>query len=218
MDWEEVKDEVLSSVYGDVAITAVSIPLSGYKRGVFAALPGLIYFIRCKDGEGFAVIRLLEVDEDEGRYTFEWIYETRHETLNKVSWKTGVVSLEADNFYLIADRQTFYGDVETTEIHSDPGDADSCTLEIEWQENGVEMRLYLYFESDGVDWWSDEFRTYNGREDGDWIYYTGEFFKSRLGTAFMGDFERESNPNNDYSGKVHFDNLKLQAFLTQKGK
>jgi hypothetical protein len=137
------------------------------------------------------------------------------ENLRPISWITNRVSLEADDFYLIADGDTFYADVSDIDIHSDAGDSTYCTLELTWQENNVEMRLFIYFDADGTDWWSSEFRTYDGQTSADWICYYGTFFMSPLGTAFTGDFEEESTAGNEYTGKVYFQNLALQAFLNQ---
>lgn len=94
--------------------------------------------------------------------------------------------------------------------HSDPGDATSTTLELTWQEHGVEMRLFIYFTSDGRDWWSDEIRTYDGGSPGEWITYEGEFFRRPLGTAFVGDFE-VSQPAPG-TGRVHLAGAQLEAF------
>lgn len=140
------------------------------------------------------------------------------EELNSVNWSTNRVSLEAEDFFIIADEDTFYADVSNVDVHSDPGDSAYCSLEVTWQEKGVEMRLYIYFHADGQYWWSDEFRTYNGQSGPhvDWIYYYGTFFRSPLGTAFTGDFEKESSDTgNQYQGKLHFQDLNLQAFLNQ---
>ncbi|UCG84488.1 MAG: hypothetical protein JSW38_06665 [Dehalococcoidia bacterium] len=134
-------------------------------------------------------------------------------TQNNVSWKTDQVLLEADNFYIVADGQNFYGNDETLDIGSDPGSHHYTTLELEWQEHGVEMRLYIYLKADDTYWWSDEIRTYDGKQDSNWIYYHGTFFRSRLGSAFKGDIVLKSDPDNDYAGEIHFEKLNLQAFL-----
>ncbi len=141
---------------------------------------------------------------------------TEEENLNPVIWETTEVSLEANHFLIVADGDTFLANVSGVEVSSDPGDSAYCTLEITWYEEDVEMRLYIYFHSDGSDWWSDEFRTYNGKgpEQDDWIYYYGRYFESPVGTAFNGDFEEaSSDTGNTYTGKVYFQSLRLQAFL-----
>ena len=132
---------------------------------------------------------------------------------NQVSWKTDVVSLECADFYIVADGQTFYADVDQVDVHSDPGDEGYCTLELIWQENGVEMRLNMYFKADAQKWWSDEIRTYDGQVNGDWIYYTGTFFESALGEAFSGSLEI---PSGSATSRVHFGELNLQAFLSAR--
>jgi hypothetical protein len=137
---------------------------------------------------------------------------------NPVSWNTDYVQLEADDFFIIADNDTFFADVDSNSmsIFSDPGDSAYTTLEVIWQEKGVEMRLFIYFIADGTDWWSEEFRTYDGQPSPDWIYYYGTFFKSHLGSQYAGDFEQsDSTSVNNYHGKIYFENLRLRAFLTQ---
>jgi len=141
-------------------------------------------------------------------------------TLNPVSWKTDYVFLEADDFYIIADGQKYSADVNTVMVDSDPGDATYTTLEMIWDENNREMRLFMYFFADGEYWWSPELRTYNGQEWENWIYYKEkEYFKTSLGTVFTGDIDlnsTSSDPNNQYTGSIHFENLRLQAFLDQQ--
>ena len=134
------------------------------------------------------------------------------ENLRPISWITDRVSLEADDFYIVANGEKYYANVEDVQVHSDPGSATYCSLEVEWQENGVEMRLYIYFNATQTHWWSDEIRTYDGQVSGEWIYYTGNFFDSSIGTAFTGDIDLQSDADNDYAGEIHFDNLTLQAF------
>ncbi len=128
-----------------------------------------------------------------------------------VSWKTDVVSLKCDDFYIVAEGQTFKADVDEVDVHSDAGDETYCTLELVWPENGVEMRLNIYFRSDGSQWWSDEIRTYDGQTPGDWLYYTaGDFFKTDLGEPFNGSVEITSG----LTSRIHFGGLTLQAFLS----
>lgn len=129
---------------------------------------------------------------------------------NAVEWRTETVSLSADNFYIIANGQTFTADVPGVEVDGDPGDAAYTTLEIEWEEHGVPMRLYIYFESDGSIWQSFEIRTYDGSPDGEWITYEGTSFTEPLGQAYqMGSFVREY-----YGNGLYFENLRVQAFTT----
>ena len=132
-------------------------------------------------------------------------------TGRQVSWSTDVASLQCADFYIVANGQTFYGDVDQVEVHSDPGWPGYCTLEMIWQENGVEMRLFIYFKADGSKWWSDEIRTYDGQANADWIYYTGTFFESALGEPYSGSYDIA---NESMTSMIHFGGLNLQAFLS----
>ena len=81
---------------------------------------------------------------------------------DQISWKTDVVSLTAREFSIVAGGKTFRAATPKVDVQSDPGDATYRTLEATWQENGVEMRLNLYFGGDATAWWVDEVRIYNG--------------------------------------------------------
>lgn len=106
--------------------------------------------------------------------------------MNAVRWSTAAVDFVAEDFYLEAHGKRYLANVASVERHSDPGTATYRTLEVTWQEHGTEMRVYLYFAADATHWWVNEIRTYNGRTPGDWITYTGEFFKTPQGRPFRG--------------------------------
>jgi hypothetical protein len=130
--------------------------------------------------------------------------------LNPVSWNTGVVSLTADDFYIDASGVKYLANVPGVSVGGS-----SSTLELTWIEHGSDMRLYIYFAKDATNWWSYAIRTYDGAmNDGTrWIYYSGEFFKSALGTQFQGDVDLTSGgSDNGVAGKLHFKNLRLSAF------
>jgi hypothetical protein len=134
-----------------------------------------------------------------------------------VSWsaRSGLITLSADDFYIIAGGHKYVADVKTVAIHSDPGTSQYTTLELTWIENAVEMRLYLYFDSDGTSWWSDEARTYNGMAvSPDWIYYHGSYFTSPAGSMFTGNLDLTGDVVNAVPGSIHFENLRLKVTFT----
>jgi hypothetical protein len=104
-----------------------------------------------------------------------------------VSWRTDVVDLAADSLSIEASDLTFTSEGARVGVDSDPGGPDYWTLEAEWNEQGREQRLHLYFGSDGTDWWVDEIRTRDGYDPAEWIYAYGPFFKTPLGEAYEGD-------------------------------
>ena len=131
-----------------------------------------------------------------------------------VSWQAGPVLLEANDFYVEAGGVRFQADTRAMLVDGDPGvPGERTTLELFWREHDVEMRLFIYFQSDLQEWWSNEIRIYNGREDGDWIYFEEELFRRPLGMPFEGDIhltaETEGIP-----GVIHFDGLRLEAYRT----
>lgn len=150
--------------------------------------------------------------------------------INKISWTTPYVSLESYNFYIIGGGKKFFGipDPGTTlSLRSDPPNPNNpnyTTLEAMWQENKTEMRLYIYLFKDNKYWWTPEMRTYNGevqgKVQGNWISYTGRIFGSLIDNPYTANiFEIASDPYSinyiNNKGIIHFENLKLQAFLNQ---
>lgn len=130
-----------------------------------------------------------------------------------VKWETETVQLEADDFFLTIGGRVFRAipDKHTlVSVHSDPGNLGYTTLEVSWQEQGVEMRLYLYFHSDGERWWVNEIRTYNGNIPGDWLYYRAGYLSSNLGSALFN--AAVSITSEDGLGTIHFRNLYLKPF------
>lgn len=104
-----------------------------------------------------------------------------------IHWTTPVVDLAADAFSVEANDLVFTTEGAEPQVHSDPGGPDYWTLEVEWTEQDLEQRLYLYFGSDGTDWWVDEIRTRDGYDPAEWIYAYGPFFTTPLGEAYEGD-------------------------------
>jgi hypothetical protein len=106
-------------------------------------------------------------------------------------FETSTVRLEADSIVVgsngVVARPT--GDVD---VNGDPGmHQDSATLELTWFDEGGEQRLFLYFASDGTDWWASEVRTYDGpADDRDWAEAAvGEWLRTPIGQAYRGDLQ-----------------------------
>jgi hypothetical protein len=136
--------------------------------------------------------------------------------LNPVSWQTSTASLTADDFLIVADGKHFTAKGATVEVNSDPGSSDSTTLELEWEEQSVEMRLNLYISADPQHWWVSEMRTYNAQtsSDADWLTYDGPFFKSPIGTTYSGDVNLTNDASDPYRGELHIHGMKLSTTLT----
>ncbi len=122
--------------------------------------------------------------------------------------ETPQVLLEADSVTVEAAGGTFRPNSADVEVNSDPGWDHYTTLELIWHERGVEMRINLYFASDGTDWWVTEIRTYDGRDPGDWITRTGQFFRTHLGARYEGDVRQ---------GSLRIAGARLEAFRPVKG-
>jgi hypothetical protein len=131
-----------------------------------------------------------------------------------VFWQSenNLVQFKANDFLIEANGKTFTAQNTPVAIDSDPGSATYWTLEVTWQEHGVEMRMFIYFASDGRDWWATEIRTYDGQADGDWIYYRGIYFESPLGRPFVGDLDLTDKATGD---ALHVHGLRLETHPKQ---
>jgi hypothetical protein len=101
---------------------------------------------------------------------------------NPVHWQTAVAELRADDFWIEVDGTRFTAPGNVI-VHSDP----AGTLEMTWQEHDSEMRLNLYFESDGTGWTVREVRSYDGRANGNWIYYDSLSYRAPMGEPMVND-------------------------------
>ena len=132
-----------------------------------------------------------------------------------VSWQTSTVSLKAAAFWIVADGKCYTSASAVVNVHSDPGDPSYTTLELIWTENNREMRYFIYFQSDGKTWSSNEMRTYNGQQPySDWLYYYGKFFPSPIGHAFTGNIDLTNDPADTIRGELHLHGLTLSTTLT----
>jgi hypothetical protein len=127
-------------------------------------------------------------------------------------FSTEVVTLRAQDFAIEVGGQHFVVADPPADLHSDHGNATYQTLEVTWVENGVEMRWNIYLASDGVDWWVSEMRTYNGAEQGDWVTFEGERFRTPLGQAYRGDVDLTASEGG-YTSYLVVTGLELQGFL-----
>lgn len=120
-------------------------------------------------------------------------------------FETPQVTFAADEVLVATNGRTFTPN-EDVSVNGDLGRRhEYTTLELSWSEADTPMRIYMYFTSDGTDWWSHEIRTYDGSPGGEWATeQTGEFFRSPLGEPYEGDFQL---------GTLTLSNLRLEAFV-----
>jgi hypothetical protein len=110
-------------------------------------------------------------------------------TASSFRFETPTVLLEATSVEVTVAHQVFVPTADLV-VAGDPGTPNEyTTLELTWHEHNVEQRIYIYFSSDGTNWWANEIRTYDGNSNAEWIEKRGEFFKTLLGSAFVGDLD-----------------------------
>lgn len=151
-------------------------------------------------------------------------------TKNKVSWRTEVVSLEADNFYIEIEGKKYYANNNTLQLFSSYTSSFSTTqpnllsrvssLYLFWQENGVGMILSVNFKEHERGWEVDYIRTSNGRSDFQdtdrhWMTYYIYQLRGSKGSPMESPELGLHGTTNDRSieGWIHFENLRLQPFI-----
>lgn len=141
---------------------------------------------------------------------------------NSIAWMTDSVSLAAQNFYIQIGRTFFTAVKNSYTIRSDSDGTTKKTFEVTWKEfnpeiNDItEMKMILYFQTDGIYWWSNEIKTYNGKKNGEWIVYkpvseNKPFFKTLNGLTFTGSETLSSTPIGQ--GTIVLENMKLNPFF-----
>lgn len=134
---------------------------------------------------------------------------------NPVIWKTAYNEFSSSDFYIQIGQTSFLGS-GNVRVHADPG-VNRSTLELDWEENNVTMRLYFYFEKveNGM-WQLYDLRTYNS-QGSDWIYYnvidtSGNPVKAPVGQR---DYRSERTfSSKDGSAKIFCKECGITAFIS----
>jgi len=133
-----------------------------------------------------------------------------------IVWDSGSVRLEANALEIKAGDKVFSGQAPYA-VHSDPGDPTYRTLEVEWVEDGLEQRLYLYFGADELDWWITEVRTRDGYPDADWITYDVDLLAATpRGETYEGDIHLVGGDGR-VPGELTIRGARLTAFAPGSG-
>jgi hypothetical protein len=130
-------------------------------------------------------------------------------------WHTQVANLQADSVTIDAGGRTFHVPADA-QVHSDPGNSTYQTLELDWTEQGIEQRLYMYFAADNANWWISEIRTYNGSPNGEWIYYDVAQISTPRGTSFEDSLDL-SGTGAGGSGELRITDMRLTVFTPGTG-
>ena len=129
-------------------------------------------------------------------------------------WQTQVASLAADSVTISTNGHVFRPPKDA-QLHSDPGTPTYRTLEMEWHEQGVEQRLYIYFAADDTNWWVNEMRTRDGADPAEWLYFPHTTqIGAPLGESFIGDINLSADNAN---AQLRMTNARLTAFTPGTG-
>lgn len=148
-----------------------------------------------------------------------------------VTFDSGYVKLNADDFSIFANGKLYGRKMANLHVGSDPndsGDPNYTTLEVTWDENGTEMRLFMYFYKNNEKWWMSEMRIYNGKKPGDWftvvpfpngtspdtptLHEVEPNYSAKLGQVYKGLAGYLFTNGDAVVGSVDFGNLELTAF------
>lgn len=157
--------------------------------------------------------------------------------VRSVNWKTQWANFSATDFQIQVADGTMNGKTfrvnpskpcnmttgEMVCVHSNPPSLTSSglnymTLEVQWYEDDIEMRMFIYLYSDGKRWWSNEIRVYNGQAqpNTDWVYFKGKFFDTAIGQSFnqtsQFSLSAADPKNNNSPVTLRFSNLRFEAF------
>lgn len=178
------------------------------------------YLVKIKsDPQKITTSSLFSVTTDFGSaQCANWLkIKPKQNVINPVKWETPFASLTSSDFFIRIGSQKFYGK-EPIYLHSDPG-VDKTTLEVIWNENGVEMRMFLYFQKIENNMWElYEVRSYNGQSQGDWIYYKeslGNKISSLIGQHNYAD-SRIFVPTNGQDVEISCKKCDINAFMPLK--
>lgn len=158
--------------------------------------------------------------ENRSRATEKTILGTT--TGNKISWKTSNVSLEADSFILDINGKQYYGipDPGSTAIQLQTNEANSQynTFLARWKEKGDNLTFGIYFKINSGTWYIDSIHAYYSDQSiPNWLYfYEKAIPPTSIGYAYSTtqiDIP-STQAGAKYPGSLHFENLKLQPFLT----
>ncbi len=131
-------------------------------------------------------------------------------TTRAFTWETQMARLTADGLTIEAAGRSFEAPDDLV-VHSDPGSATYRTLELIWEEQGIEMRLTFYLRADSQSWWIDQIRTFDGRTPGEWIYYLGAPGRTPLGESYLGNVNLYGAGFSGV-GRLLIDQMSLTAF------
>jgi hypothetical protein len=133
-----------------------------------------------------------------------------------ISWHANSVTLKAASVTIDVNGRRFDGQTVPASVSGDPGDAAYRTLEIVWHSGQQEMRLNMYFKSDGTNWWASEIRTYDGTPNSKWLLYPADLVTAPVGAAFQGDLDVAS-VQGAVPGHLVIRGMSLTAFQPNDG-
>ncbi len=131
------------------------------------------------------------------------------------NWHTQFASLETDSLSIEAAGRIFRPPADAS-LQSDPGDSSYRTLEMEWSEQGLEQRLYIYFAADDTEWWVTGIRTRDGLSPAEWVYYQAPQVRVARGGSYVGDLDLSGSGQNG-DARLRISNMRLTAFAPGTG-
>jgi hypothetical protein len=135
-----------------------------------------------------------------------------------IDWSSRSTLFTMDEFAIEAGGRRFVGASDDRDINGFVDD-EYGIIELTWREFDIEMRLNISFARSATEWWVTDVSTYDGSQDGEWLYAIGERFRRPIGQAYVGDVTIDvtaepSAPNAGAIGRVTIAGATLLPFTT----
>lgn len=138
-----------------------------------------------------------------------------------ISWVTSDVSITADDFYITSNNKTYRGDSQNVMVT--PGVVDTNTgntrwanIEVRTNEYGDDIRMKIYFSTDGSGWHVSSVGVLNSNYSNNWVTYDGRFIDTPLGSSHSlngtHSFMLVDPATNTLIADIYYTNLNIQAF------
>lgn len=139
----------------------------------------------------------------------------------QINWTTLDITITADEFYINSGSKTYYGDLQNvliipSVIDTGPNPIRWASIEIQSTQHGDDLRMKVYFKSNGSTWNVDSVGVLNSNYSSGWITYDNDLIYTVLGHAYYHEGVLDFALNDPNTGQkiadVHTKNLRIHAF------
>lgn len=138
-----------------------------------------------------------------------------------INWTTPDVTITADDFYIVSNGKTYYGDDQNVTIipgvvDTNPGAVHWANIEVRSNQYGDDLRMKIYFRAEGSTWNVSSVGILNSNYSSQWVSYNNPLIYTVLGHSYHQNGNTYFTINDPNTGQkvvdVYFTNLRVQAF------